>query len=118
MATERCARRVYLEGIASPFFPPQEVETLRLVPAALRAEALFNCWTRKEAFVEAEVGLWLSLDTVPAAVKERAGTAPGDKRGAVTVFPGARKRKAGLESPAFVGRANQSEETSRPETSC
>jgi 4'-phosphopantetheinyl transferase len=61
------------EDIASRTLAPAEVEALRLVPAALRAEAFFNCWTRKEAFVKARgEGLSLPLDQFEVSV------APGE----------------------------------------
>ena len=37
------------EDIASRSFSPAEVEALQMVPAALRAEAFFHCWTHQEA---------------------------------------------------------------------
>jgi 4'-phosphopantetheinyl transferase len=51
------------EQIAARHFAPRELEALRLVPAASRAAAFLNCWTRKEAFVKARgEGLSLPLD--------------------------------------------------------
>lgn len=60
---ERVSARVACEEIAARFFSARESARLFELPEGLRAEAFFNCWTRKEAYIKARgEGLALPLD--------------------------------------------------------
>jgi len=60
---ERINGNVEIEQLAERFFATQELAALRALSPALKQEAFFNCWTRKEAYVKAlGGGLSLPLD--------------------------------------------------------
>ncbi|MFQ5794197.1 MAG: 4'-phosphopantetheinyl transferase family protein [Candidatus Bipolaricaulia bacterium] len=60
---ERIRADFACEQIAERFFSPQENVVLRALPASMKHEAFFTCWTRKEAYVKAKSeGLSLPLD--------------------------------------------------------
>ena len=53
---ERVRADLDCEQIAARFFSPRENAVLRALPAKLKPEAFFNCWTRKEAYIKARGG--------------------------------------------------------------
>ena len=55
--------------VANRFFTQREVAALRALPAALRRQAFYKCWTSKEAFLKAKgTGLAGQLDEVEIAL--------------------------------------------------
>jgi 4'-phosphopantetheinyl transferase len=60
---ELISRTVGIEAIALRFFSKREYACLTALPTAIRHEAFYCCWTRKEAYLKARGdGLSLALD--------------------------------------------------------
>jgi 4'-phosphopantetheinyl transferase len=57
-------------SLAVHYFSPRENAMLQELPEALRSEAFFNCWTRKEAYIKARgKGLSLPLELFDVSLK-------------------------------------------------
>jgi 4'-phosphopantetheinyl transferase len=61
---ERVREEVVRERIAERFFSPAEARALAGLPPGRQAQAFFDCWTRKEAWIKARgQGLSIALDS-------------------------------------------------------
>jgi 4'-phosphopantetheinyl transferase len=70
---EYVATDVEYEQVAEHLFSPREVAMLHALPTHLHREAVFTCWTRKEAYLKAlGIGLSLPLSHFEVSVDPRA----------------------------------------------
>ncbi len=61
---ERIRAEFASEAIAKRYFSAKEIDELSRLPAELRTEGFFLCWTRKEAYIKAKGdGLQIPLDS-------------------------------------------------------
>ena len=61
------------DEVATHFFSPSELAEFRDVPAHLKTQSFFNCWTRKEAYIKARgEGLYCALDQFDVSVAPHA----------------------------------------------
>ena len=68
--------------VARHFFSPAEIDHLRALPSHLHAEAFFNCWTKKEAYLKARgQGLALPLNGFSVPLTADPAQAPADVHG-------------------------------------
>ena len=62
-----------MSALAQRFFSPREQQAFENLPAALRPEGFFNCWTRKESFIKATgEGLQRPLDSFDVSLTPNA----------------------------------------------
>jgi 4'-phosphopantetheinyl transferase len=81
---ERIREEVMRERIAERFFSPAEARALAALPPGQQAQAFFNCWTRKEAWIKARgQGLSIALDSFEVTL------APGEPARLVATRPDA-----------------------------
>ncbi len=77
------------QEIAKRYFSTKEIEELNRLPAELRTEGFFLCWTRKEAYIKAKGdGLHISLDSFDVSLSP----------GRPAIFLGAEESRWSIES--------------------
>jgi 4'-phosphopantetheinyl transferase len=73
---ERVEPHLADQQVAERFFSRREALALRELPASLRIQAFFNCWTRKEAYLKARgEGLLAPLDSFAVSLSPGQPTA-------------------------------------------
>jgi len=100
---ERVRSDLEVDQIAERFFSPSEISSLRALPVALRRNAFFLCWTRKEAYIKARgEGLSLPLDHFDVSI------APGEPAALLRTRPDSAEafrwslRDLAFESPEYA----------------
>jgi 4'-phosphopantetheinyl transferase len=95
---ERHRTDVLDDRITERYFSPLECAALRALPASVRVEGFFNCWSRKEAYIKA-CGRGLSLPLKDFQVS----LAPGEEAALLWARDSEESLRGCVPGPGYAG---------------